>query len=41
MKMRAIVLKDAMRSDATMRTRHFEILRAIVREYIETGEPVG
>src|ERR1039458_3385764 len=30
-----------MRSDATMRTRHFEILGAIVREYIETGEPVG
>ena len=30
-----------MRSDATTRTRHFEILRAIVREYIETGEPVG
>ena len=30
-----------MRTDATMRTRHFEILGAIVREYIETGEPVG
>ena len=30
-----------MTTDATMRGRHFEILRAIVREYIETGEPVG
>src|ERR1017187_8785521 len=30
-----------MRSDATMRTRPFEIRGAMVRESIETGEPVG
>jgi heat-inducible transcriptional repressor len=30
-----------MRNDVTIRARHSEILRAIVREYIETGEPVG
>lgn len=30
-----------MNSDAPLRTRHQEILSSIVREYIETGEPVG
>ena len=27
--------------DAELKTRHREILNSIVREYIETGEPVG
>ena len=30
-----------MKTDAPLRTRHQEILNAIVRAYIETGEPVG
>ncbi len=30
-----------MHSDVPLRTRHSDILSAIVREYIETGEPVG
>src|SRR4051795_13441972 len=30
-----------MRTDAPLKTRHQEILTSIVREYIETGEPVG
>ena len=30
-----------MRSDERLKTRHREILHSIVREYIETGEPVG
>jgi heat-inducible transcriptional repressor len=30
-----------MRTDAPLSSRHREILHAIVREYIETGEPVG
>src|SRR3954463_15144426 len=30
-----------MRMDAPLKTRHQEILTSIVREYIETGEPVG
>jgi heat-inducible transcriptional repressor len=30
-----------MKNDAPRRTRHTEILHAIVRAYIETGEPVG
>src|SRR5690348_1834690 len=30
-----------MRTDAPLKTRHQEILSSIVREYIETGEPVG
>jgi heat-inducible transcriptional repressor len=30
-----------MYSDAPLRTRHSDILSSIVREYIETGEPVG
>jgi heat-inducible transcriptional repressor len=34
-------LLSGMRTDTTMPTRHFEILRAVVCEYIETGEPVG
>ncbi len=30
-----------MRKDAPLQSRHREILHAIVRAYIETGEPVG
>ena len=30
-----------MKTEAPPRSRHLEILSAIVREYIETGEPVG
>src|SRR5215472_12434328 len=30
-----------MKTDATLKTRHQEILTSIVRAYIETGEPVG
>jgi heat-inducible transcriptional repressor len=30
-----------MKTDAPLRTRHQDILNAIVRAYIETGEPVG
>src|SRR2546421_5670124 len=30
-----------MRTDAPLKTRHREILNSIVREYIETGEPIG
>src|SRR2546421_2084853 len=30
-----------MKTEAPPRSRHLEILNAIVREYIETGEPVG
>jgi heat-inducible transcriptional repressor len=32
---------DPMRTHASFRTRHWEILNSLVREYIETGEPVG
>src|SRR5689334_13867678 len=30
-----------MNTDVPLKTRHREILSSIVREYIETGEPVG
>jgi heat-inducible transcriptional repressor len=30
-----------MRTDVPLKTRHREILSSIVREYIETGEPIG
>src|ERR1039458_4790780 len=30
-----------MRSNVPLNTRHREILRSIVHEYIETGEPIG
>ncbi len=30
-----------MNSDAPLRSRHLEILHSIVREYVESGEPVG
>src|SRR6185369_4783638 len=31
----------SMKTDAPLKSRHQEILSAIVRAYIETGEPVG
>src|SRR6516165_3429804 len=33
--------ESAMGTDTTLKTRHQEILTSVVREYIETGEPVG
>ena len=30
-----------MRTNVPLKTRHREILSSIVREYIETGEPIG
>ena len=36
-----VLYPGIMKTDAPLKSRHLEILNAIVRAYIETGQPVG